>query len=81
MYITPEYLVITSVCVTPLHPPPIKQSIPLFDILHLEAKRDSTFTRWAHRERRLSSMNALIASASKADVWLERKLRYGFLLN
>ena len=43
-----------------------------------EAEDDSTFTRWAHRARRLPSMIALRCSASKADVRLERKLRYEF---
>ena len=41
-----------------------------------EAEDDSTFTRWAHRARRLPSMSALRSSASKADIRLERKLRY-----
>ena len=43
-----------------------------------EAENDNTFTRWSYRARRLPSMNALRASASKADVRLERKLRYEF---
>ena len=42
------------------------------------AEDDSTLTRWAHRARRLPSMSALRSSASKADVRLERKLRYEF---
>ena len=36
------------------------------------------FTRWDHRARRLHSMNAVRARASKADVLLERALRYDF---
>ena len=36
------------------------------------------FIRWVHRTRRLSSMYALRASVSVADVRLERKLRYDY---
>ena len=39
---------------------------------------DSTFTRWAHRARRLPSIGALRSSASKTDDRLERKLLYEF---
>ena len=58
---------------------PTQRTIPV--ILYpgeSEANDDSTFTRWAHRARRLPSMSALRSSASKADVRLERKLRYEF---
>ena len=41
-----------------------------------EAEDDNTFTRWDHRARCLPSMNALRDITSKADVRLERKLRY-----
>ena len=43
-----------------------------------EAKDDITFTHWAHRARRLPSINSLRPSASKADIRLERKKRYVF---
>uniref|UniRef100_M4B2L8 Uncharacterized protein n=1 Tax=Hyaloperonospora arabidopsidis (strain Emoy2) TaxID=559515 RepID=M4B2L8_HYAAE len=43
-----------------------------------EAEDDSTFTRSAHRARRLPSMSALRSSASNVDVRLERKLCYEF---
>ena len=39
---------------------------------------DRMFIRWAHRARRLSSMNALRASAAVVNVRLERKLRFDF---
>ena len=41
-----------------------------------EAEDDSTFTRWAHRARRLPGMSVFRSSASKAYARLERKLRY-----
>ena len=41
-------------------------------------EEDSTFVRWVHRKRHLSSMLALRASANVADVRLERKLRYDY---
>ena len=44
----------------------------------LASKKDNAFISWVHRARLLSSMNALRASAVKADVRLERKLRYAF---
>ena len=43
-----------------------------------DAEYDSTFTRWVHRARHLPSMNEIRASAFKAEVRLERKLRYEF---
>ena len=39
---------------------------------------DRMFIRWAHRARRLSSMDALRASAAVVNVRLERKLRFDF---
>ena len=56
---------------------PTQRTIPI--VLYpgeSEAEDDNTFTRWDHRARRLPSMNAFKASASKADVRLEHKLRY-----
>ena len=41
-------------------------------------KEDNAFIRWVHKARRLRSTSALRASADKADVRLERKLRYDF---
>ena len=41
-------------------------------------EEDNAFVRWAHRVRRLSSMTALRASTGRADVLLERKLRFGY---
>ena len=41
-------------------------------------EEDNAFVRWAHRVRRLSSMTALRASADRADVLLERKLRFEY---
>ena len=58
---------------------PTKRPIPV--VLYpgeSEVENDNIFTRWPYRARRLPSMNALRASASKADVRLERKLRYEF---
>ena len=43
-----------------------------------EIKENNAFVRWVHRVRRPSSMYALRASASVADVRLERKLRYDY---
>ena len=43
-----------------------------------ESDEDMAFVRWVHRTRRLPSITALRASFSKADVRLERKLRYEF---
>ena len=58
---------------------PTQRTIPVvFNPGESKADDDSTFTRWAHRARRLPSMNALRSSVSKADVRLERKLRYEF---
>ena len=41
-------------------------------------EEDNDFIRWVHRTRRLSSIYALRASVSVADVRLERKLRYDY---
>uniref|UniRef100_M4BM89 Uncharacterized protein n=1 Tax=Hyaloperonospora arabidopsidis (strain Emoy2) TaxID=559515 RepID=M4BM89_HYAAE len=41
-------------------------------------EEDNEFIRWVHRTRRLSSMYALRASVSVADVRIERKLRYDY---
>uniref|UniRef100_M4BDB4 Uncharacterized protein n=1 Tax=Hyaloperonospora arabidopsidis (strain Emoy2) TaxID=559515 RepID=M4BDB4_HYAAE len=41
-------------------------------------EEDKDFIRWVHRICRLSSMYALRASVSVADVRLERKLRYDY---
>ena len=43
-----------------------------------ESDEDMAFVRWVHRTRRLPSVTYLRASFSKADVRLERKLRYEF---
>ena len=43
-----------------------------------ETEEDDAFIRWVHRARRLSNMYALRASASVADVRLERKLRFDY---
>ena len=59
---------------------PMQRTIPV--VLYpgeSEAEDDSTFIRWAHRARRLPSMSALRSSATKAEVRLERKLRYEFV--
>ena len=45
-----------------------------------EADDDSACTRWAHRARRSTSINALQASDSKVYVHLDRKLRYKFAM-
>ena len=58
---------------------PSQKTVPIF--LYpgdSEANDDNTFARWAHSARRLPSMNAFRASASKADVCLKRKMRYQF---
>ena len=58
---------------------PTQRMIPV--VLYLgesEAEDDNTFTRWAYRASRLPSMNVFRASASKADIRLERKLLYEF---
>ena len=58
---------------------PTQRTIPVFLYSSKsKAEDDSTFTRWEHRARRLPSMNALRASASKAGVRLECKLPYEF---
>ena len=53
------------------------EGIPvLIDARELAYEEDNAFTVWVHKARRLSSINALRASADKADVRLELKLRY-----
>ena len=55
------------------------EGIPvLIDARELAYEEDNAFIGWVHKARRLSSINALRASADKADVRLERKLRYEF---
>ena len=84
-YLTPEAMTISE-CQLKLTEQargasvPTQQSIPI--VLYpgeSEAEDDNTFTRWDHRARRLPSMNAFKASASKAGVRLECKLRYEFV--
>ena len=58
--------------------PPIRGIPVLLDVGELASEEDNAFIRWVHKARRLSSINALRASADKADVRLERKLRYDF---
>ena len=58
--------------------PPIRGIPVLLDVGELASEEDNAFIRCAHKARRLSSINALMASADKADVRLERKLRYDF---
>uniref|UniRef100_M4C4B7 Uncharacterized protein n=1 Tax=Hyaloperonospora arabidopsidis (strain Emoy2) TaxID=559515 RepID=M4C4B7_HYAAE len=50
----------------------------LLDVGELASEEDNAFIRWVHKARRLISINTLGASADKADVRLERKLRYDF---
>uniref|UniRef100_M4B2M6 Uncharacterized protein n=1 Tax=Hyaloperonospora arabidopsidis (strain Emoy2) TaxID=559515 RepID=M4B2M6_HYAAE len=58
--------------------PPIKGVPILLSAGETKDEEDNDFIRWVHRTRRLSSMYALRASVSVADVRLERKLRYDY---
>uniref|UniRef100_M4BAE5 Uncharacterized protein n=1 Tax=Hyaloperonospora arabidopsidis (strain Emoy2) TaxID=559515 RepID=M4BAE5_HYAAE len=58
--------------------PPIKGVPILLSAGETKEEEDNKFIRWVHRTRRLSSMYALRASVSVADVCLERKLRYDY---
>uniref|UniRef100_M4BBE9 Uncharacterized protein n=1 Tax=Hyaloperonospora arabidopsidis (strain Emoy2) TaxID=559515 RepID=M4BBE9_HYAAE len=58
--------------------PPIKGVPILLFAGETKDEEDNEFIRWVHRTRRLSSMYALRASVSVADVRLERKLRYDY---
>ena len=52
-------------------PVPLIRGIPvLLDVGELASEEDNAFIRWVHKARRLSSINALRASADKADVRL-----------
>ena len=57
---------------------PIRGTPILLDVGKLASEENNAFIHWVHKSRRLSSINALIASADKADVRLQRKLRYEF---
>ena len=60
-------------------PVPLIRGIPvLLYVGELASEEDNAFIRWVHKARRLSRVNALRASADKADVRLEQKLRYDF---
>ena len=60
-------------------PVPTLKGIPILLFANeTESEEDNDFIHWVHRVRRLSSMWALRASASAADVRLERKLRYEY---
>ena len=58
--------------------PPIKGVPILLSAGETKDEEDNDFNRWVHRTRRLSSMYALRASVSVADVRLERKIRYDY---
>ena len=55
--------------------PPIKGVPILLSAGETKEEEDNEFIRWMHRTRRLSSMYAMRASVSVADVRLERELR------
>uniref|UniRef100_M4BJ96 Uncharacterized protein n=1 Tax=Hyaloperonospora arabidopsidis (strain Emoy2) TaxID=559515 RepID=M4BJ96_HYAAE len=57
---------------------PIKSVPILLSAGEIKDEEDNDCIRWVHRTRRLSSMYALRASVSVADVCLERKLRYDY---
>uniref|UniRef100_M4C2D5 Uncharacterized protein n=1 Tax=Hyaloperonospora arabidopsidis (strain Emoy2) TaxID=559515 RepID=M4C2D5_HYAAE len=60
-------------------PVPRIRVIPvLLDVGELASEVDNAFICWVHKPRRLGSINSLRPSADKADVRLERKLRYDF---
>ena len=55
--------------------PPIRGTpVPLY-VGELASEEDNTFILWVHKAWCLSSINALRASADKADVRLEQKFR------
>ena len=58
--------------------PPIRGIPVLLDAEELASEEDNVFICWVHKARRLSSINALRASANKADVRLDWNLRYDF---
>ena len=58
--------------------PPIRGVPVLLDVWELASEEDNDFMLWVHRARRLSSVNALRASADKAYVCPEQKFRYAF---
>uniref|UniRef100_A0AAV1UDA4 Uncharacterized protein n=1 Tax=Peronospora matthiolae TaxID=2874970 RepID=A0AAV1UDA4_9STRA len=58
--------------------PPIKGIPILLFAGKTVSEEDDTFVHWVHYVRRLSNIFALRASASVADVRLERKLRYDY---
>ena len=60
-------------------PVPLIRGIPIFlDEGELSAEDDNASIRWLHKFGRLSRMTALSATSDKADVHLERKLRYDY---
>uniref|UniRef100_M4BHW3 Uncharacterized protein n=1 Tax=Hyaloperonospora arabidopsidis (strain Emoy2) TaxID=559515 RepID=M4BHW3_HYAAE len=54
------------------------RSLASWIIGELASEEDNTFIRWVNKARLLSSINALRSSTDKADLRLERKLRYDF---
>ena len=52
--------------------PPIRGISVLLDVGELASEEDNAFIRWVYKTRRLSRINAIRASADKADVRLER---------
>ena len=58
--------------------PPIKGVPILLSAGKTKDEEDNEFIRWVHLTRRLSSMYALRASVSVADVRLKRKLQYDY---
>ena len=58
--------------------PPIKGVPIVLSAGETKDEEDNDFIRWVHCTLRLSSMYALRASVSVADVRLERKLRYDY---
>ena len=58
--------------------PPIRGILVLLDVGSWPLKKTMRLYAWVHKSWRLSSINALSASADKDDVHLERKLRYEF---
>uniref|UniRef100_M4BFD3 Uncharacterized protein n=1 Tax=Hyaloperonospora arabidopsidis (strain Emoy2) TaxID=559515 RepID=M4BFD3_HYAAE len=60
-------------------PVPLIKGIPILLFTgETKDEEDDEFIRWVHRTRRLSSMYALRASVSVADMRLERKLQYDY---